>query len=110
MLRTRSPGKLDTSREMSLAALNLRAILARVAGQDAAAQASVRKVFSAIAQREGSTDLLSLLGPAACAVATGGDYVIDHIGLPAVLFGGGTVEIQLNVIAQRILRLPDARV
>lgn len=100
----------NTSREMSLAALNLRAILARVAGQDAAAQASVRKVFSAIAQREGSTDLLSLLGPAACAVATGGDYVIDHIGLPAVLFGGGTVEIQLNVIARRILRLPDARV
>ena len=100
----------NTSREMSLAALNLRAILARVAGRDGGAEASVRKVFSAIAQREGSSALLSLLGPTACAVATGGDYTIDHIGLPAVLFGGGTIEIQLNVIARRILGLPDSRV
>lgn len=99
------------SRELSLAAINLRGVLARLAGADRAAigaEISVQKVFNAMAQRDNSRDLLRLLGPAAAAVDTGValDDVGDHIALPSVLLGGGTIEIQLNVIAQRVLGLP----
>jgi hypothetical protein len=67
---------------------------------------SVAKVYNAVAQRLGSTATLTLLGPQACHTGTEPDCVTDHLGLPAVLTGGGTVEIQLNVIARRLLKLP----
>jgi alkylation response protein AidB-like acyl-CoA dehydrogenase len=102
-------------REMALSALNLRGVLARLSDVDAGAQISVQKVYNAIAQRDNSRDLLAVLGPhgavarpdrARTGAGTEPDPVIDHIGLPAVLFGGGTIEIQLNVIARRVLQLP----
>ena len=105
-----------SAREMALAALNLRSVLARLAEVDPGAEISVQKVFNAIAQRDNSRDLLTVLG-AYGAIAEPGrgrtaantepDPVIDHIGLPSVLFGGGTIEIQLNVIARRVLKLPQ---
>ncbi len=91
-------------RELALAALDLRSTLRRIAGDEVGAQVSVQKVFNAIAQRDGSRALIDLLGPAGATLADG--YVADHLGLPAVLFGGGTIEIQLNVIATRVLGLP----
>ncbi|MFI0368875.1 acyl-CoA dehydrogenase family protein [Actinomadura sp. 1N219] len=94
----------NTARETALSALALRGALARLSGRDLGAETSVQKVFSAIAQRDGSRALISLLGPAGTVSA--GGYAIDHIGLPSVLFGGGTIEIQLNVIARRVLGLP----
>ncbi|ANH37048.1 Acyl-CoA dehydrogenase [Nocardioides dokdonensis FR1436] len=102
-------------REMALSSLNLRSVLARLSDLDLGAEISVQKVFNAIAQRDNSRDLLSVLGPCGAvarparertAAGTESDPVIDHIGLPSVLFGGGTIEIQLNVIARRVLRLP----
>ncbi|MFS3129302.1 acyl-CoA dehydrogenase family protein [Nocardioides sp. Bht2] len=93
-----------TARENALSALNLRAILARLGGLEIGAEISVAKVFNAAAQRQGTADLLGVLGPAGA--LTAGGHAIDHLGLPAVLFGGGTTEIQLNVIAQRVLGLP----
>jgi alkylation response protein AidB-like acyl-CoA dehydrogenase len=100
----------NTAREMSLGALNLRSVLTRLAGAQPGAEISVQKVFNAIAQRDGSRSILTLLGPLGCltapSVESSVDYVLDHIALPSVLFGGGTIEIQLNVIAQRILGLP----
>ncbi len=98
-------------REMALSALNLRSVLARLSRLDLGAEISVQKVLNAIAQRDGSRDLLSVLGPRGLVAVAPveqrtSDPVIDHLGLPAVLFGGGTIEIQLNVIARRVLRLP----
>ena len=99
------------SREMSLSALNLRSVLARLSQLDLGAEISVQKVFNAIAQRDNSRDLLAVLGPRGLVAVAPTDHrstdpVIDHLGLPSVLFGGGTIEIQLNVIARRVLRLP----
>ncbi|NMM83685.1 acyl-CoA dehydrogenase [Rhodococcus sp. SRB_17] len=94
------------SRELALSAMNLRGVSARLADQEPGAEISVSKVYNALAQREGSRDLLRLLGPRAAVVDPKANYAIDHIGLPSILFGGGTVEIQLNVIAQRVLGLP----
>ena len=100
----------NTAREMSLGALNLRSVLSRLSGRQPGAEISVQKLYSAIAQRDGSRALLTLLGPigalTAPSVDASADYARDHISLPSVLFGGGTIEIQLNVIAQRILGLP----
>ncbi|NKY53819.1 acyl-CoA dehydrogenase [Nocardia vermiculata] len=94
----------DTGREMTLSAMNLRNVLGRMSDADVGAEISVQKLYNALVQRDGARALLSLLGPAA-AIADGGG-ALDYIGVPAVLFGGGTVEIQLNVIAQRVLGLP----
>lgn len=96
------------SREMALAALVLRGTLARLDGVDPGPSASVQKVYNAIAQREGSRALVGLLGPLGAVDDPGTPYAVDHLGLPAVLFGGGTVEIQLDVIARRVLGLPGA--
>ncbi|MFC7497186.1 MULTISPECIES: acyl-CoA dehydrogenase family protein [unclassified Nocardioides] len=96
----------STSREMALSALALRGTLARLAGVDPGPAVSVQKVYNALAQREGSRDLVALLGPLGMVDDAATPYAVDHLGLPAVLFGGGTVEIQLNVIARRVLGLP----
>ncbi|RFU20549.1 acyl-CoA dehydrogenase [Geodermatophilus marinus] len=100
----------NTAREMSLGALHLRSVQTLLAGARPGAEISVQKVYNALAQREGSRAILTLLGPlgtlTGSSVDPAADLVLDHIALPSVLFGGGTVEIQLNVIAQRILGLP----
>ncbi len=96
----------NTSREMALSALALRGTIARLGGVDPGPAVSVQKVYNALAQREGSRALVALLGPLGTVDDAATPYAVDHLGLPAVLFGGGTVEIQLNVIARRVLGLP----
>jgi hypothetical protein len=91
---------------MALAAMQLRTVLGRIHGFDTGATTSIQKVFNSLAQRQGSTDILSVVGDAAIGTGTERDYVIDHLGLPAVMTGGGTIEIQLNVIAARLMGLP----
>lgn len=96
----------NVSREMALSALALRAVLARIDGVENVASASVQKVYSAIAQRDGSRGITSVLSSALLVDGPESPYAVDHLGLPAVLFGGGTIEVQLNVIARRVLGLP----
>ncbi|MFS3129282.1 acyl-CoA dehydrogenase family protein [Nocardioides sp. Bht2] len=93
-----------TAREIAHSAMGLRDVLARAFGLEPGAQSSVSKVFAALLQRDGARDLVVAAGPQAAAAEAG--YAMDQLGLPAVLFGGGTVEIQLNLIAQRVLGLP----
>lgn len=98
----------NTARELSVGAMNLKSVLHRLHGTEDASGAatSVQKVFHAIAQREGSDALIRLLGPLGLVGSPEQPYVQDYLGVPAVLIGGGTIEIQLNVIAQRVLGLP----
>ena len=98
----------NTGRELAVSAMNLKSVLCRLNGLEdtTGASTSVQKVFHAIAQREGSRALVALLGPLGCVGSPDEPYVQDYLGVPAVLIGGGTIEIQLNVIAQRVLGLP----
>ncbi|MFS3129280.1 acyl-CoA dehydrogenase family protein [Nocardioides sp. Bht2] len=99
---TRALGR-SAAREIALSALGLRSLLARAEGREPGAEVSVAKVFSALAQRANTRDQLAACGAVG---AVAGGVAAEALGVPAVLFGGGTVEIQLNVIAQRVLRMP----
>lgn len=92
------------AREICLASMNLRTVLGRISGREMSAELSVNKVLNSMAQRDGSRAQIGLAGP----LGLVGDsaFVQDYLGMPAMLFGGGTIEIQLNVIATRFLKLP----
>lgn len=97
-----------TALELSVAALNLRNALTLLHGvaDGNAVGNSVRKVWHALAQREASRAVTSILGPRAALGDPDQPYAVDFLGLPAVMFGGGTIEIQLDIIARRVLKLP----
>ena len=99
------------AREAVLAALTVRGALQRMQGRNSDSETSVLKVANIVAQREGSIDLMAFIDhttpgqTALTASDTAGD-VLDHLGLPAVLMGGGTPDIQLGIIARKVLALP----
>ncbi|GAA3392687.1 acyl-CoA dehydrogenase [Cryptosporangium minutisporangium] len=90
----------------AVAALNIRETLRRLAGQQPGAGASVAKVASAQLHRDAAELTFALIGPEAAVRGGAVDVARRELGTPAQLIGGGTVEIQLNVIAERVLRLP----
>lgn len=94
------------ARSISVGALSLRETLRRLNGLQPGAGSSVGKVASAALHRSAGGSLVSLVGPVALFEQAPEDAVIAQLGVPAQLLGGGTVEIQLNVIAERILQLP----
>ena len=89
-----------------VAALNYRESVRQLHGELFSPGASVVKVASAELSRTTSAISLDLVGPEASLRHAPADVVSNEMFVPAFLIGGGTVEIQLNVIAERILGLP----
>ncbi|HYO02873.1 MAG TPA: acyl-CoA dehydrogenase family protein [Mycobacterium sp.] len=89
-----------------VAALNYRESVRQLHGDLFSPGASVVKVASAELGRTTAAISLDLIGPAASVRHAPADVVSNEMFVPAFLIGGGTVEIQLNVIAERILGLP----
>lgn len=90
----------------AIGALNLRETLRQVNGSASGAGSSLAKVAQARLARESAASVTRLAGASMLFADAPADAVTGQLGIPQVLLGGGTVEIQLNVIAERILGLP----
>lgn len=91
----------------ALAALGLRTVLRSLSGRRPGAESSVAKVAACGLTTDIAARSMRWFGPAAAvADGPGGQRAQGYLTVPPQLIGGGTVEIQLNVIAERILNLP----
>ncbi|MGR6997074.1 acyl-CoA dehydrogenase family protein [Yinghuangia aomiensis] len=92
----------------ALRALTLRSTLQQLSGLNPGAASSVLKLAVTEHQRAVQTTRLERIAEAGLAATDGlaEDLVTAYLSIPAVLLGGGTREIQLNVVAERILGLP----
>jgi alkylation response protein AidB-like acyl-CoA dehydrogenase len=91
----------------ALAALALRTTLRSLSGLRPGSESSVSKFASAVLVQRVAERTMRWLGPA-CAMADGvaEERLRRYMSVPTQLIGGGTAEVQLNVIAERILGLP----
>ncbi|OHV32956.1 MULTISPECIES: acyl-CoA dehydrogenase [Pseudofrankia] len=91
----------------ALSAMSLRGTLRTLSGLRPGAEASVAKVAASFLNTDVATRTLRWFGPAAAsAEGPGAAAVHQYLSVPPHLIGGGTIEIQLNVIAERVLGLP----
>ncbi|MFP5311656.1 MAG: acyl-CoA dehydrogenase [Actinomycetes bacterium] len=90
----------------AIGALNLRETLRQVNGMQPGAGSSLAKVAQARLARDAAARVTALAGPAMLFADAPAGAVTGQLSVPQTLLGGGTVEIQLNVIAERILGLP----
>jgi alkylation response protein AidB-like acyl-CoA dehydrogenase len=96
-----------TADALAFAALRQRLLLRQIAGAEPGAEASVLKVVDAWNTTGLRRAVLGWHSPGAAAFCgPAGDAAQRYLSLPPTLLGGGTLEIQLNVIAERVLGLP----
>ncbi|MBB5777512.1 acyl-CoA dehydrogenase [Nonomuraea jabiensis] len=95
----------------SINALSLRVTLKQLAGAEPGADASVRKLLSTSHAQHVSETAVDLLGPAAVVAADmklgdPGYWNRAVLATRAMTIYGGTTEVQLNIIGERMLGLP----
>jgi alkylation response protein AidB-like acyl-CoA dehydrogenase len=92
---------------LAFTAMSQRLLLRQIAGLQQGPEASVLKVAAAWNATRLQQAVLSWQGPDAATIdGTNGAASQRYLSLPPTLIGGGTLEIQLNVIAERVLGLP----
>ncbi len=92
----------------ALACVGLRTTLQQVSGLEPGAGASVRKLVQTVHQQKVAELTLELLGPAGAVdePAAGERALHGFLMSRCLTIAGGTTQIQLNVVAERILGLP----
>ncbi|NLU70137.1 acyl-CoA dehydrogenase [Streptomyces sp. HNM0574] len=91
----------------ALACIGMRTTLRQVAGADAGAGASVRKLIQTPHQQRVAELALELLGPqGASAEGEARRAVHGFLMSRCLTIAGGTTQVQLNVVAERLLGLP----
>ena len=95
----------------SINALSLRVTLKQLSGGEPGADASVRKLLSTSHAQHVSETAVELLGPAAVVAADpklgdAGHWNRAVLATRAMTIYGGTTEVQLNIIGERMLGLP----
>ncbi|WKV74304.1 acyl-CoA dehydrogenase family protein [Streptomyces sp. PCS3-D2] len=91
----------------ALACIGLRTTLQQVSGLEPGAGASVRKLVQTPHQQRTAELALELLGPAGAVQEGAGERAVHAMLMSRCLtIAGGTTQVQLNVVAERILGLP----
>ena len=101
----RALGELDAYTN-AIKALGVRETIRLLDGQASGAASSIAKVAMNVLLRRTFKATLELTGRVAMVDDADPPVVRSYLHLPAELLGGGTREIQLNIIAQMILGLP----
>jgi 3-oxochol-4-en-24-oyl-CoA dehydrogenase len=101
----RALGELDAYAN-AIRALGVRETIRLLDGQPSGPASSIAKVAMNVLLRRTFEATLRLAGRTAMVDDTEPPVVQTYLHLPAELIGGGTREIQLNIIAQMILGLP----
>lgn len=91
----------------ALACIGLRTTLQQVSGLEPGAGASVRKLVQTTHQQKTAELALELLGPDGAVCEGPGERAVHGFLMSRCLtIAGGTTQVQLNVVAERILGLP----
>lgn len=91
----------------ALACIGLRTTLQQVSGLEPGAGASVRKLVQTAHQQKVAELALELLGPDGAVCEGAGERAVHGFLMSRCLtIAGGTTQVQLNVVAERILGLP----
>ncbi len=101
----RALGELDAYTN-AIRALGVRETIRLLDGQPSGPASSIAKVAMNVLLRRTFEATLRLTGQTAMVTDSQPAVVQPYLHLPAELIGGGTREIQLNIIAQMILGLP----